>query len=223
MVQDSYCNSRYHILLWQLSNHKRSEERNRELLLVQLSSFLFLIRGETLFCVCPLLPLLLSLFSRVRLCETLWTAAHQAPLSIGFSRQEYWSGLPCPPPGDLPNQGSNPGLLHAGRFFTNWASREALCALSVQFSSVAQSCLTLLTPLTAAHQASLSITNSRSLLKLMSIESVMPSNHLILCPPLLLPPSTFPSSGSFPMSQFFTSGDQSIGVLASASVLPMNI
>ena len=49
------------------------------------------------------------------------------------------------------------------------------------------------TPWTAAHQASLSITNSRSLLKLMSIESVMPSNHLILCCPLLLPPSTFPS------------------------------
>ena len=49
------------------------------------------------------------------------------------------------------------------------------------------------TPWTAAHQASLSITNSRSLLKLMSIESVMPSNHLILCCPLLLSPSIFPS------------------------------
>ena len=49
------------------------------------------------------------------------------------------------------------------------------------------------TPWTAAHQASLSITNSRSLLKLMSIESVMPSNHLILCRPFLLPPSIFPS------------------------------
>ena len=49
------------------------------------------------------------------------------------------------------------------------------------------------TPWTAAHQASLSITNSRSLLKLMSIESVMPSNHLLLCHPLLFPPSIFPS------------------------------
>ena len=49
------------------------------------------------------------------------------------------------------------------------------------------------TPWTAARQASLSITNSQSLLKLMSVESVMPSNHLILCPPLLLPPSIFPS------------------------------
>ena len=50
-----------------------------------------------------------------------------------------------------------------------------------------------MTPWTAAHQTSLSITNSWSLLKLMSIESVMPSNHLILCHPLLLPPSIFPS------------------------------
>ena len=65
-------------------------------------------------------------------------------------------------------------------------------------------------------------TNSRSLLKLMSIESVMPSNHLILCHSFLLP-SIFPGSGSFPMSQFFSSGDQSIGASASASVLPMNI
>ena len=54
------------------------------------------------------------------------------------------------------------------------------------------------TPWTAARQASLSITNSRSLLKLMSIESVMPSNHLILCCPLLLLPSVFPSIRVFP-------------------------
>ena len=76
-------------------------------------------------------------------------------------------------------------------------------------------------PLTAAHQASLSIISSWSLLKLMSIESVMPSNHLIFCHPLLLLPQCFPASGSFPMSQF-PSGGQSIGVLASESVIPMN-
>ena len=66
---------------------------------------------------------------------------------------------------------------------------------SVQFSSVQSlSCVQLFaTPWTAARQASLSITNSWSLLKLMSIESVMPSNHLILCRPLHLPPSIFPS------------------------------
>ena len=59
--------------------------------------------------------------------------------------------------------------------------------------SVAQSCLILCDPMDCSSQACLSITNSRSLLKLMSIESVMPSNHLILCHPLLLLPSIFPS------------------------------
>ena len=81
----------------------------------------------------------------------------------------------------------------------------------------------LATPWTAERQASLSITNSWNLLTLMSIESVMTSNHLILCHPLLLPPSIFPSSGSFQMSQFFTWGGQSIRASVSASVLPMNI
>ena len=64
---------------------------------------------------------------------------------------------------------------------------------SVQFSSVAQSCPILCEPMNRRRQASLSITNSLSLPKLMSIESVMPSNHLILCRPLLLLPSIFPN------------------------------
>ena len=64
---------------------------------------------------------------------------------------------------------------------------------SGQFRSVTQSCPTLCDPMDGAHQASLSITNSWSLLKLISIESGMSSNHLILCHPLLLPPSIFPS------------------------------
>ena len=68
----------------------------------------------------------------------------------------------------------------------------ALFFLKIQFSSVAQSCL-FATPVTTACQASLSIINSWSLLKLMSIELVMPSNHLTLYRPLLLPPSIFPS------------------------------
>ena len=55
---------------------------------------------------------------------TPWTVARQAPLSMEFSRQEYWSGLPCPPPGDLPNPGIEPSSI-AGRFFTIWATREA--------------------------------------------------------------------------------------------------
>ena len=78
------------------------------------------------------------------------------------------------------------------------------------------------TPGTAARHASLSITNSRSLPKLMSTESVMPSNHLILCRPFLLCPQSFPASGSFPMSHFFALSVQNIGVSASTSVPPMN-
>ena len=65
---------------------------------------------------------MLSRFSCIQLCETLWTVAPQAPLSMGFSRQEYWSGLPCPPPGDLPDPGikptSVPSPALAGGFFT---------------------------------------------------------------------------------------------------------
>ena len=79
------------------------------------------------------------------------------------------------------------------------------------------------TPWTAACQASVCITSSQSLPKLMSIESVMPSNHLILCHPLLLLPQSFPGLGSFQMSQLFASGRRSIGISASASVLPINI
>ena len=54
---------------------------------------------------------MLSHFSRVQLFATLWTVACQAPLSMGFSRQEYWSELPCPPPGDLPKPGIEPMSL----------------------------------------------------------------------------------------------------------------
>ena len=78
------------------------------------------------------------------------------------------------------------------------------------------------TPWTTACQVSVSITNSWSLLKLISVESVMPSSHLILSRPLLLLPSIFPSIRVF-SNEFFTSGGQSIGVSASASVLPMYI
>ena len=98
-----------------------------------------------------------------------------------------------------------------------------VCMQLYQFSSVQSlGCVWLFaTPWTAACQASLSITNSWSLLKLMSIRSVMPSNHLIFHRPLLLLPSVFPSIRVFPVSQFLASGSQSIG--ASASVLPVNI
>ena len=75
-------------------------------------------------CACTL-----SHFSRVWLFAILWTIARQAPLCMGFFRQEYWSGLSCPPPGDLPNPGTEPVSLMfpalAGRFFTTSATWEA--------------------------------------------------------------------------------------------------
>ena len=99
-------------------------------------------------------------------------------------------------------------LLH---FYTEFSSVQLLSRVGL-----------FATPWTVACQASLSITNSQSLLKLMSIKPVMPSNHLIFCCPLLLLPSqSFPASESFPKSQF-ASGGQSIGVAASTSVLPIN-
>ena len=78
------------------------------------------------------------------------------------------------------------------------------------------------TPWTAACQASLSVTNSQSLPKPTSVESVMPSNHLTSVVPFSSCLQSFPASGSFQMSQLFASGGQSTGVSASASVLPVN-
>ena len=108
-------------------------------------------------------------------------------------------------------------------------STQFYCKPKTAFSSVQSVSRVRLfaTPWTAARQASLSITNSWSLLKLRPIESVMPSNHLIPCRPLQSGVSShlqsFPAARSFQMSHLFTSGGQSIGASASPSVLPMNI
>ena len=117
-----------------------------------------------------------------------------------FSRWEHWSELSFPAPGDLPD----PGIEHispespvlAGRLFTTAPPGQVIeypegsCLSSAQSLSHVR---LFATPWTATGQASLSITNSRSLLKLVSIELVTPSNHPILCRPLLLPPSIFPT------------------------------
>ena len=113
---------------------------------------------------------------------TPWTVA-QPPLSMGFSRQEYWSRLPFSPPRDLPDLGMDP---ESPTLWADW------------FSSVAQSCQTLCSPMNCNTSDFLSITDCRSLLRLISIKSVMPSNHSILCRPLLFPPSVFPSIRVFP-------------------------
>ena len=99
-----------------------------------------------------------------------------------------------------------------------------LSSLSVQFSySVVSNSLQLHGHQALWRQASLSNTNSQSFLKLMSIKSVMPSNYLILCHPLLLPPSVLPSISVFSNESVLPSSGQSSGTSASSSVLPMNI
>ena len=112
-------------------------------------------------------------------------------------------------------------LYESQRLLAFWGTMHPIYVfkISVQLLSYVQ---LFAIPWTVAHQASLSITSSWNLLKLMSLKSVMPSNHLILCCPLLLP-SIFPSIRVFSKSQFFTSGGQRIEASTSASVLPINI
>ena len=95
-----------------------------------------------------------------------------------------------------------------------WLQRSHCC-------SVAKLCLTLFDPMDCSMPGLPVLHHLQSLLKLMSIESVMPSNHLILCHPFSFCPQSFPASESFPMSR--PSGGQCIGASASAFVLPMNI
>ena len=122
----------------------------------------------------------------VRLFATLWTVACQTPSPWDFSGIFFH-------------------FLLQGIFLSKWWKPHPQCLLHCRqilyplrhWLLFIQSCPTLCDPRMAAHQASLSFTISQSLLKLMSIESVMPSNHLILCRPLLLLPSIFPSISVF--------------------------
>ena len=99
------------------------------------------------------------------------------------------------------------------------ASRNANFGKYVQFSSVPQSCLTLCDPMNRSTPG-LPVHHQLPEFRLTSIESVMPSSHLILCRPLLLLPPTPPASESFPISQLFAWGAQSTGVSALALFLP---
>ena len=134
----------------------------------------------------------ISLFSRVQPFETPWTVALQAPLSIGFPRQEHWSGLPCPPPRDPPDSGIRPTSL----------TSPALVSQSV--SSVAPSCLTLQphesqharpscpSPSPRVHSHSHPLTRW-----------CHPAISVIPFPPC---PQSLPASESFPMSQLYAWG-----------------
>ena len=191
---------------------------------------------------------MLSCFSRVQLFATPGTIAHQAPLSMGFSRQDYWSGLPFSSSGDLPDSGIKPRspALQAdsllceppGKPWTpgissrDWSVGDrsgTICEAFLEpsrsiFSSVAQPCSTLRDPHGLQHArlpcpsptpgaCSNSCPLSRWCHPTIS-SSVIPFSSCL---------QSFPASESFPMSQFFASCGQGIGVLVSASVLPMNI
>ena len=149
--------------------------------------------------------IVLSHFSCVWLSATLWTVACQVPLSMGFSRQEYWRGLLFPSPGDLPASGIE---------------------TSPTVTSIAQVSCSVVSDSLRPHglqQARLPCPSSTPGV----CSNSCPSNrwcHPTISSSVILFSflQSFPASGSFLMSQFFTSGYQSIGVSASTSVCPMN-
>ena len=121
----------------------------------------------------------------------LYQLSHKgSPIILEWVAYPFFSGS------SWPRNGTRVSCI-AGGFFTNWSIREPLSMASVQFSSVAQSCLTLCDPMDCSTPGLPVHHQLPELLKFMSIESVRPSNRLILCRPLLLLPSIFPSSRVF--------------------------
>ena len=152
---------------------------------------------------------------------TPWTIALQASLSMGFSRQEYWSGWPFPSLGDVADPGIKPSLLHCRQIFTIWAIMEVPhqwissvhSVVSNSFEPHGLQHARLPCPSPTPGACSNSGPSSWWCYPTTS-SSVVPFSSCL---------QSFPASESFPMSHLFTSGGQSIGVSASASVLPMNI
>ena len=142
---------------------------------------------------------------------------------MAFPRQEYRSGLPFPSPGDLPDPGINLHLLHWSADSLALNHQGSIARKCYSISLVTQLCPTLCNPTDCSTPASLSITSSRSLLKLMSIQSVIPSNHLILYRPLHLLPSIFPRIMVFSNESVLCIRWPKYWVSASASLLPRSI
>ena len=158
-----------------------------------------------------------------------WAVAHQAPLTMGFSRQEHWSRLPLPTPGDLPNPEVEPNST--GRFFTTEVPGKPLLGISTGSNFI---------PFSSVSSVHSFLSNSLWPHGLWHARPPCPSPTARVYPnpcPLswwchpamsssVVPFSSrlqyFPTSGSFQVSQLFASGGQIIGVSASTSVLPMN-
>ena len=147
---------------------------------------------------------------------TPWTVVYQAPPSMGFSRQEYWSGLQFPSPRDLPDQGIEPGspAFQADALTSEPPGKPMKNLVQLSSASLCNP-MDCTMPGFPVHYQLLELTQTHiHQVGDAFSSSVFPfSSHLW----------SFPESGSFPMSQFFASGGLSIGVSASASVLPMNI
>ena len=158
----------------------------------------------------PVCEIKYAYLTYMQLFATLWTIAWQAALSMVFSRHEYWSGLPCPSPGDLPDPGIEPTSLMSpaltGVFFTTSAIWEVLLLYSVQFNCSVMS--NSATPWIAARQASLSITNSTPRVHSNSRPSSQWCHPTISSSvaPFSSCPQSLPASESFPMSQLFAWG-----------------
>ena len=170
---------------------------------------------------CPASLVTARMLSCVRLFATPRTVACQAPLSMGFSKRDYWSGLPFPPPGDLPHPGIKlASPVSAGGFFTTEPTGKPLIRYSVQFSRSV-------------------VSDSLQPHELQDVRPPCPSTPRVhsdsrplsqWCHPAIsssvVPfsscPQSLPASESFPISQLFAWGGQSTGVSALASVLPKN-
>ena len=168
----------------------------------------------------------MKLLSHVPFFVTPQTVAYRAPQSMEFSRQEYWSELPFPSPGDFPNPGIEPQSpeLQADALLSEPPGKP-----SVQFSSFTQSCPTLFNPMNRSmpgppvHPQLPEFTQThvhREMSMMMSMRWTSAISTSVV--PFSSCPQSFPASGSFPMSQISASGGQSIGVSALTSVLLMN-
>ena len=140
--------------------------------------------------------------TNVRLVATPWTIAHQASLSMGFSRQEYWSGLPFPSPGGVPDPGIKPRspALQADSLHL---SHSVAFSYIIQFSSVAQSCPTLCDPM---NHSTPGLPVHHQLPEFTQTRVRQVGDAIQLSHPLLSPSPSAPSPSqhqSFPMSQLF--------------------
>ena len=119
-----------------MAERKKRGEGGRELMSHLLIRTLILSEDPTLMTSYKPKEVKVKLLSHVRLFVTLWTVVYQSPLSIGFSRQEYWSGLPFPSPGDLPNPGIEPGSPTSRQTLYHLSHQRSLNYLNINLNYI---------------------------------------------------------------------------------------